>query len=1074
MKKFLFIIPALLCFALCGAERPIPGAEMMEMQIPSELLKRLPTGGWKCVYGDKKEYASPDFDDRNWETVKINAPLSGKNRPKNMPENYRNAKSRCWYRYTFELPEGVQGNNFELRLGQISAGDQSYINGHLIGSFGFDTRVNKSSSTDRIYFSSGNKKILRPGKNVIAIRCKIGHLRGMHSGIVELRKLPDMLVRGRYAHRSTGATAVYRQITGRAEVNRFVPGEKVFCRPELTVFSLAPELAGELDMMLKSGGKSIWRKKVPLTLKTGKYVSPAPQALPALAAGKYEFYAVFVSGGKTLWQSEVPVTVAPAQKFNFPANPELSVFDRSPLPLTVSENSYGFFGPRNVDAQKKLFYDYSRPDTRGTPVFLTTYSPDCRGAVLSLAHVKPTPRKVNLKQVSHSIGGRFDHFNDMWVLGEVVAAGKKGRAVPGNDKVWWTGRKVTFSYPDGGSFTMTSSVLTPALIFETSDLPSLMFFTPSGWKSGSPAKLYVPEKGKLVPATSVKPEADFLVLSFEGNPAYDEFNIPVLMVFEKRPSRVKLIPKGLRTFFDGSKSGRIYVMPLYGVTLQSPGMPQDAFARAEKWSRILPALPDRLTRSTKVDYANNRLLFQDKFLWDNGKKADTYLPVPPTLMLARRGGMKISASRPVVDLDLATMTGPFTAVRGGDTVTYAIDGVANFVREVRETVEIADTPQARAARSRLENTVRLAAAEISQHPWSFIARKKGKGEIGGLQPYFSNLLIAAEYMPAELKQQIYADIVKEMPLSIFNDDFLIPGKKPGTIVPVNTKVTSPLSGKIFSALTRHHLDNGIDCPCWEALRLSMYEHAGRVCNADDLLKKNWQQITYSYNIIVNSHDWAYSCSWDSYGGIRVGNGYQENTIFHAGLIAYARMTRRLGMVEESDKAAYYALMQLVATKSCASAATLDYLRRVRPMLASADHYPRMEMLENLFPYHNLEVNERTGFYHTIINAESAYDNHGFIMTRLPEIMRPFKEVWGDYTRRHINFVRPNGKTLSHIIPPPVDHFLYLSDTLPYPVEKLIEIRLVPEYRKKLPLREQLADDRAALELHGKTVYRRLW
>ena len=178
------------------------------------------------------------------------------------------------------------------------------------------------------------------------------------------------------------------------------------------------------------------------------------------------------------------------------------------------------------------------------------------------------------------------------------------------------------------------------------------------------------------------------------------------------------------------------------------------------------------------------------------------------------------------------------------------------------------------------------------------------------------------------------------------------------------------------------------------------------------------------------------------------------------------------MIDESDKAAYYALMQLIGTKSCASATTRDYLRRVRPILASADHYADMERLENIFPYHHLEINERTGFYHTLINL--SYDNPGFIMTHLPEIMRPFVEVWGDYSARHIGFIRPNGKTRSHLEPPKVDHFLYVTDKPPFPVEKLIEMRLAPAVRSKLQFREQLADDRAALEIHGKTVYRRLW
>lgn len=1075
MKKITFFTALVSCLTVFAAERPVTSAEMLELRMESREYFTFPETGWRFVYADRKEFASPDFDDSQWGTVRVNAPLTGKNKPVNMPDDYRKTRSSCWYRYTFELPADVPGNNFELRLGQISRGDQTFINGHLIGSFSFDKIVNKASSRERIYFSTGGKTILRPGKNVLAVRCKIGHLRGMHTGIVQLRLLPELQVIGRYAHRSPGVTAVYRQITGREELNQFQPGEKVFCRPELTVFSAQAELSGKLTLTLSAAGSTgaLWQQKLPLTLKPGQYISPEPQQLPPLAAGNYEFSTVFTAQGRVLWQNKVKVQVAVAEKFDFPADKTLTRFDRSALPLTVGETSYGYFGPRHVSADKKLFYDYKRPDTRGNAVFLTTFGPSCRGALLGLSHVKPTPKKVGLKQVSSTIGGRFDHFGDMWILGEVMAAGKKESAVPGKDKTWWTGRQVTYSYPSGGSFTMTGSVLTPALVFETNDLPSMLFFTQNWWKTGTAQKIYVPEKGQLVPSASGRITSDYIVLSFEGNPAYKEFNVPMLMVFEKRPKMVKLIAKGVRVYFENNRSGRIYVMPLYGVTLQAPGMPGDAFARAEKWSKILPALPDRVTRTAQVDYESNRLLFQDKFHWDNGKKpAKTYLPVPPTLLLAKRGGMKLAASQQITDLELATMAGPFAAVRGGDTVTYALDGVLNFVREVRKTTDFAATEQAQAAGKRLEATVRQAAEMIAVHPWSFIAKKKGKGEIGGLQPFVSNLLIAAEYMPEDLRKQIHRDIVKELPLTIFNDDFRIPGKKPGTVVPINTKVTSPLSGKTFSALTRHHKDSGVDCPCWEALRLCIYEHAGRECNADELLKANWQQITYSYNPVINSHDWAYSASWDSYGGIRVGNGFQENTIFHAGLIAYARMTRRLGMREESDKAAYYALMQLIGTKSCASASSRDYLRRVRPVLASADHYADIERLENISPYHHLEINERTGFYHTLINL--SYDNPGFIMTRLPEIMRPFVEVWGDYSARHIGFIRPNGKTRSHLEPPYVDQFLYVTDKPPFPVEKLIEMRLAPAVRSKLQLRDQLADDRAALEIHGKTVYRRLW
>ena len=146
MKKILFLTAVLFCWCGTASERQISGAEMLEMRLESSEMLTLPEENWRFIYADREEFASPDLDDSRWATVRINAPLSGKNKPDNMPDDYKRTKSSCWYRCTFELPENVQANNFELRLGQISRGDQTYINGHLIGSFSFDKIVNLSKT----------------------------------------------------------------------------------------------------------------------------------------------------------------------------------------------------------------------------------------------------------------------------------------------------------------------------------------------------------------------------------------------------------------------------------------------------------------------------------------------------------------------------------------------------------------------------------------------------------------------------------------------------------------------------------------------------------------------------------------------------------------------------------------------------------------------------------------------------------------------------------------------------------------------------------------------------------------
>ena len=124
----------------------------------------------------------------------------------------------------------------------------------------------------------------------------------------------------------------------------------------------------------------------------------------------------------------------------------------------------------------------------------------------------------------------------------------------------------------------------------------------------------------------------------------------------------------------------------------------------------------------------------------------------------------------------------------------------------------------------------------------------------------------------------------------------------------------------------------------------------------------------------------------------------------------------------SRQAAYYALMQLIGTKCCASSTSNDYFRAERTVLAAHSQYDDMEYLERKFPDHHLEFNERKGFCLWIMSPRSAFFSAGYIMTCLPEIMRPFREVWGDFANRHLNYRQEDGRTISHTLPPQVDHF----------------------------------------------------
>jgi len=181
------------------------------------------------------------------------------------------------------------------------------------------------------------------------------------------------------------------------------------------------------------------------------------------------------------------------------------------------------------------------------------------------------------------------------------------------------------------------------------------------------------------------------------------------------------------------------------------------------------------------------------------------------------------------------------------------------------------------------------------------------------------------------------------------------------------------------------------------------------------------------------------------------------------------MAHSLGYEQQRDQAAYYSLMQLPGLLSCATPESMVWLRKQRPWLLHHSCSTDINWLERTRPNHHLEFNERIGLFHYIIHPRTAVYSHGVIMTRLPEIMRPFRELWPEFIREHI-FFKVGGDYFSRHAPPPLDSFVYLLHQPPFPVEELFQLR----QDMKLNAYEKIADWRALLDSRGHLQYRKLW
>lgn len=97
------------------------------------------SGEWRRIAGDQPAYASPDFDDHNWDVARL-------------PWQQQPPNGIAWLRRSAELPNYIDRARLALVLGPVSPVHEVYVNGVLIGQTGpfFDDR-SVYVARDRVY-----------------------------------------------------------------------------------------------------------------------------------------------------------------------------------------------------------------------------------------------------------------------------------------------------------------------------------------------------------------------------------------------------------------------------------------------------------------------------------------------------------------------------------------------------------------------------------------------------------------------------------------------------------------------------------------------------------------------------------------------------------------------------------------------------------------------------------------------------------------------------------------------------------------------------------------------------------
>jgi sialate O-acetylesterase len=132
------------------------------------------SGSWKFSIGDDSKWASPSFDDSDWD--RINVPGKWED------QGYNDYNGYAWYRKSFSISEIPANKPIYLVLGRIDDADVVYINGKEVGKSGkFPPEFKTAYDQKRKYIIPADY-LKEDGDNVISVKVYDSYLEG---GIVE-------------------------------------------------------------------------------------------------------------------------------------------------------------------------------------------------------------------------------------------------------------------------------------------------------------------------------------------------------------------------------------------------------------------------------------------------------------------------------------------------------------------------------------------------------------------------------------------------------------------------------------------------------------------------------------------------------------------------------------------------------------------------------------------------------------------------------------------------------------------------------------------------------------------------